>query len=274
METNLSTPKKIARDITKWIKSYADDNGIQSLVVGVSGGVDSALVSTLCSITGITTFVISMPIHQEPEQLQRARNHMDSLSASFPNVRKIEVDLSSVFTSFEKIINQSDPIPFCEIGFANSKSRIRMTTLYQIASAHDGIVVGTGNKVEDFGVGFFTKYGDGGVDISPIGDLTKTQVWAMAKELGISSEILNAVPTDGLWDDSRTDEQQMGASYPELEWVMKHRNLEGVGSGGTAGYCSVSDEGLSERELEVLAIYDKYHTANSHKFEPIPVFRL
>lgn len=268
METNLSTPKEIAKDIVKWIKSYADDNGIQSLVVGVSGGVDSALVSTLCCKTGINTIVVSMPIYQEGNQLTRARDHMSSLVSKFSNAKKIEIDLSDVFTKFEESIDGSDPdpIPFSEIGFANSRSRLRMTTLYQIASAHDGIVVGTGNKVEDFGVGFFTKYGDGGVDISPIADLTKTQVWQLAKALGVSAEIVEAEPTDGLWGDDRCDEDQIGASYEELEWAM-----EALRVGQTLGEFKGL---LSKRQDKVIEIYLDFHNRNHHKMIPIPTYRL
>jgi NAD+ synthase len=240
--------------IVEWIKDYADSNGISSLVVGVSGGIDSALVSTLCAKTGIPTHCVLMPIHQDPSHTQRGLNHVRWLQSNHELVGLHEFDLTEVYDKFvENMGYASSPL-----GFANSRARLRMTTLYQLAQTVNGLVVGTGNKVEDFGVGFYTKYGDGGVDISPIADLMKTEVYGLARELGINQEILDAQPTDGLWGDNRNDEDQIGATYPELEWAMNY-------TGNTTH--------LSERELEVLKIYYDFHNKNKHKMEPIPVFK-
>lgn len=212
--------KIIIKGIVNWIKKYCNKNKINSLVIGISGGIDSALVSTLCAMTGLKTYIVSMPISQEPNQLARARNHGKWLNDNFKNTIFVEKNLTNSFNEFKKNFNDFN----ADISFANSKSRLRMICLYQIAGSVNGIVVGTGNKVEDFGVGFYTKYGDGGVDISPIGDLTKTQVRQIAKNLNILEEILQAKPTDGLWEDNRSDEDQIGASYEELEWVMENKN--------------------------------------------------
>jgi NAD+ synthase len=233
---------------------------MKSLVVGVSGGVDSGLVSTLCAMTGLPTFAVSMPIRQAEDQLQRARAHVKDLVEKFDNVSEIEIDLTTSFSAFEKEMT-SYPLPLdSPLGFANSRSRFRMMTLYQIASSFQGLVVGTGNKVEDFGVGFYTKYGDGGVDISPIADLYKSEVREMAKLLNIIPEIVSAIPTDGLWEDGRNDEDQIGASYEELEWAMSY--LE-----------SKSELLLTERQKEVLKVYTEFHTKNLHKMISIPIFR-
>lgn len=240
--------------IIKWIKNYVFENKLSSLVIGVSGGVDSGLVSTLCAKTNLPTYVISMPIYQESKQLERARNHCKWLVDNFNNVKFIEKDLSITFDTFKNLfVNDYNK----DLAFANSKSRLRMITLYQIAASTNGIVVGTGNKVEDFGVGFYTKYGDGGVDISPIADLTKTQVRQMAKLLNISDYIVNAIPTDGLWEDDRTDENQIGASYEELEWAMNFKE----------------NENTTDRQKEVLNIFKKFNTQNKHKMLPIPIFK-
>lgn len=242
------------KDIVKWIKDYAEPKGL-SLVVGVSGGVDSALVSTLCAETGLKTYVVSMPIHQKMDQLERARKHIDCLCERYTNVHSLEYDLTSVFDGFVSVFGHDMR---SHLSLANSRSRLRMATLYQVSGNVNGIVVGTGNKVEDFGVGFFTKYGDGGVDISPIADLTKTEVREMASRLGVSLEIVEASPTDGLWEDDRTDEDQIGASYEELEWAM---DFEGDGSV------------LVGRQAEVLAIYRRLHAANLHKMVAVPVWK-
>lgn len=247
---------KLGNDIVEWINNYAINANMKSLVIGVSGGVDSGLVSTLCARTGLRTIAVSMPIDQEANQLKRARNHCHWLDNNFANVQTFEINLSQTYDAFKDAITY--PKDFTtELGLANSKSRIRMVTLYQIASYRNGLVVGTGNKVEDFGVGFYTKYGDGGVDISPIADLTKSEVRNLAKELGIIDEIVNAVPTDGLWEDNRSDEDQIGASYEELEWAM---NYDG------------SYE-LTPRRAKVLEIYKKFNTQNKHKMVPIPTFK-
>ena len=203
-------------EISKWLKKYSNTSGVGRFVVGISGGIDSALVSTLCAESGYPTILVSMPIHQHQNELNRANNHIKWLETKYSNVSKITVDLTNLYDTFESLFDNTHGL-----ALANSRARLRMTTLYQIAQSNGALVVGTGNKVEDFGVGFFTKYGDGGVDISPIADLMKSEVRKMAKELGVNEEILNASPTDGLWGDSRTDEDQIGATYDELEWAMK-----------------------------------------------------
>jgi NAD+ synthase len=255
---------KLGNDIVEWINNYAINANIKSLVIGVSGGVDSGLVSTLCARTGLRTIAVSMPIDQESNQLKRARNHCNWLDNNFANVQTFEINLSQTYDVFKDAMTY--PKDFTNaLGLANSKSRLRMVTLYQIASYRNGLVVGTGNKVEDFGVGFYTKYGDGGVDISPIADLTKSEVRNLAKELGIIDEIVNAVPTDGLWEDNRSDEDQIGASYEELEWAMEFNELL-----QTHGY---KIEECTARELEVLKIYNKFNIQNKHKMVPIPTFK-
>jgi len=255
---------KLANNIVEWINNYAINANMKSLVIGVSGGVDSGLVSTLCARTGLRTIAVSMPIDQESNQLKRARNHCNWLDNNFSNVQTFEINLTPTYDVFKDAMRY--PKDFTtELGLANSKSRLRMVTLYQIASYRNGLVVGTGNKVEDFGVGFYTKYGDGGVDISPIADLTKSEVRNLAKELGIIDEIVNAVPTDGLWEDNRSDEDQIGASYEELEWAMEFNELL-----QTHGY---KIEECTARELEVLKIYKKFNTQNKHKMVPIPTFK-
>lgn len=245
----------MVKEIAKWISDYSRDNNLSPLIIGISGGIDSALVSTLCAITGIETLVVSLPIHQKDDQLSRARNHAKWLSSKYDNVTFIEKDLSHLFNNFISIFSEDE---ISNLSLANSRSRLRMVTLYQIAGSKGGIVVGTGNKVEDFGVGFFTKYGDGGVDISPIGDLTKTQVRNLSSELGIIEEIILAEPTDGLWENDRTDEQQLGATYKELERAME--------------FCG-DPLNLSGREKEVYEIYLKLHNQNSHKMVEIPRFK-
>ena len=246
----------MVKEIIKWIRDYSMDNNLSPLIIGISGGIDSALVSTLCAITGIETLVVSLPIHQKDDQLSRARNHAKWLSSKYDNVTFIEKDLSNLFNNFISLFSEDE---ISNLSLANSRSRLRMVTLYQIAGSKGGIVVGTGNKVEDFGVGFFTKYGDGGVDISPIGDLTKTQVRNLSSELGIIEEIILAEPTDGLWEEDRTDEQQLGATYEELEWAMNF-------SGRTSD--------LEGREKEIYEIYRKFNRINKHKMVEIPVFRI
>ena len=248
---------EIGTDISNWILDYASSNGISRLVVGVSGGIDSAVTSTLCARTGLGTMVLNMPIHQtDSPQYDLSNQHIEWLTSNWENVESHIIDLSETFDSFGKDMNSN----FSDLSLANSRARLRMTTLYNFASRLDGIVVGTGNKVEDFGVGFFTKYGDGGVDISPLADLYKSEVYALAESLGIIQEIQDAAPTDGLWNDGRTDEDQIGATYDELEWAMKEiANPSGD---------------ISIRQREVLQIYQRLHKANSHKMNPIPVFKM
>ncbi len=203
--------------ISNWIKNYADKNNF-ALVIGVSGGIDSAIVSTLCARTGIKTIVVSMPIRQNLKQHSLSLDHINWLKSKYNNVENYNINLDNVFNSFEEVMESFKS----ELAFANSRSRIRMLTLYQIAQSNNALVVGTGNKVEDFGIGFYTKYGDGGVDISPIADCTKTQVWEMGTYLNILKNIIEAKPTDGLWDDARDDESQIGLSYEQLEDAMKN----------------------------------------------------
>ena len=248
---------ELADEITAWIADYAKSNGISTLVIGVSGGIDSAVTSTLSAKTGLTTIVLNMPIHQDRKQNELSNKHISWLESNFDNVEGRLVDLTGTYDSFTEEMNEHD---LSSLSLANSRARLRMTTLYAIAGSTGGIVVGTGNKVEDFGVGFFTKYGDGGVDISPIADLMKSEVYEIAKALDIVEEIQQAAPTDGLWDDGRTDEEQIGATYAELEWAMRHEENP--------------SEDLTERQHRVLEIYRGFNKANSHKMNPIPIFEI
>ena len=248
---------ELADEITAWISDYAESNGISTLVIGVSGGIDSAVTSTLSAKTGLTTIVLNMPIHQDRKQNELSNKHISWLESNFDNVEGRLVDLTGTYDSFTDEMNEHD---LSSLSLANSRARLRMTTLYAIAGSTGGIVVGTGNKVEDFGVGFFTKYGDGGVDISPIADLMKSEVYEIAKALDIVEEIQQAAPTDGLWDDGRTDEEQIGATYAELEWAMRHEENP--------------SEDLTERQHRVLEIYRGFNKANSHKMNPIPIFEM
>jgi NAD+ synthase len=246
-------PKRITEYIIDWLRSYAVDSGMGGFVVGVSGGIDSALTSTLCAETGLPTILVSMPIHQSSSQLDRATDHISWLTTNYSNSTNYTVELSNTFDLFEKSLPNEI---VDELTMANSRARLRMAALYAFAGNKKYLVAGTGNKVEDFGVGFFTKYGDGGVDLSPIADLVKSEVGLCAEALGISKEIVNAKPTDGLWGDDRSDEDQLGASYPELEWAM---GFEG------------DESGLTLREKEVLSIYRRLNKANQHKMNPIPI---
>jgi NAD+ synthase len=242
------TPSEKTKFISNWIKTYVDQMPVkaQSLVVGISGGIDSSVSSTLSAMTGLKTIVLTMPIKQIENQHNLSLRHQEWLIKNFKNVEAHTINLDKLFESFSSTLNKFDN----EHGFANSRARLRMTTLYQVAAANKGIVVGTGNKVEDFGVGFYTKYGDGGVDISPIADCNKTDVWELGKELGILKEIIDAPPTDGLWDDGRTDEGQLGFKYEDLEDAMKNPN--------------------SPHRQE----YEKIRKENLHKMEPIPVCKI
>ena len=234
--------------ISNWIKSYVDEmpSKAQSLVIGISGGIDSSVSSTLSAMTGLKTIVLTMPIKQKENQHDLSLKHQEWLTKKFKNVEAHTISLDKLFETFSSTLNKFDN----EHGYANSRARLRMTTLYQVAAANKGIVVGTGNKVEDFGVGFYTKYGDGGVDISPIADCNKTEVWELGKELGILKEIIDAPPTDGLWDDGRTDEGQLGFNYSELEDAMSNPNSP-------------------HRDQ-----YEKIRNQNLHKMEPIPVCKI
>ena len=250
--------KTITDHIVQWLDAYLGKSGLSGFVIGVSGGIDSAVTSCLCAKTGKSVLALNMPIHQVKDQVSRSLAHIEWLKKKFNNVNGSDVELSPVFDQ----IKDSFPDTVQDgMTMANTRSRLRMLTLYAFASSHKMLVAGTGNKVEDFGVGFYTKYGDGGVDISPIADLTKTQVYALGKDLGIIEEILMAEPTDGLWEDNRTDESQIGASYSELEWAMQ--------------YLDSSQKGpLNERQKNIVAIYKKFHVANKHKMDPIPVCRI
>ena len=241
-------PSEKTKFISNWIKSYVDQmpSKAQSLVIGISGGIDSSVSSTLSAMTGIKTIVLTMPIRQNDDQHNLSLKHQEWLKKKFKNVEAHTINLDKLFDSFSSSLKGFDN----EHGFANSRARLRMTTLYQVAAANKGIVVGTGNKVEDFGVGFYTKYGDGGVDISPIADCNKTDIWELGKELGILKEIIDAPPTDGLWDDGRTDEGQLGFKYEDLEDAMKNPN--------------------SPHRQE----YEKIRKPNLHKMEPIPVCKI
>ena len=242
--------------IVTWLSEYCDKAGLNGFVVGVSGGIDSAVTSTLCAKTGKPVILLNMPIHQAPEQVALSSRHIEWLTKNFNQVKGVYIDLTQVFRGFEECL--PDDIQD-DLTMANTRSRMRMITLYSFASHHRMLVTGTGNKVEDFGVGFFTKYGDGGVDISPIADLLKSEVYDLGRELGIIDDILAAPPTDGLWTDNRTDENQIGASYTELEWAMQYES-----SGG-------DNNALDDRKKEILQIYRRFHKANRHKMTPIPV---
>ncbi len=253
---------RVATYITQWLKDYAQSAGSKGFVVGVSGGVDSATVSVLCARTGLDVLVITMPIHQEASQLKRATNHINWLHEHFQNVRSLSVDLTDVFDSLVSAFNADTSDSLTSLSLANTRSRLRMLTLYYHAQIFGLLVAGTGNKVEDFGVGFYTKYGDGGVDLSPIADLMKSEVYSLARYLGINSEIIEAEPTDGLWHDNRTDEQQLGASYEQMEWAMKMSEK---------GFKADDFEGEQKKWME---IYESHHRRNRHKMIPIPVCKI
>lgn len=251
--------KQVIDHIVDWLKDYASNAKMNGFVVGISGGVDSAVVSALCAKTGLRTLCVELPIHQAQDQVTRAQQHIEGLKKKFANVTDVEVDLTETFDTFSGAVPKAEESPNLHLSLANVRARLRMTALYYFAGLHNYLVAGTGNKVEDFGVGFFTKYGDGGVDLSPIADLMKSEVYEIAKELGVLESIVTAAPTDGLFGDSRSDEDQIGASYDELEWAMKKAE-EGK-----------NEEDFSGREKEVFRIYQMRHRANLHKMVPIPV---
>ena len=251
--------EKVVNHIVNWLKDYATNAGMHGFVIGISGGIDSAVTSALCAKTGLRTLCIEMPIHQHKNQVTRAQQHISWLKTHYANVSNLEVNLSSVFENFKQVVPEVEASETLELSLANTRARLRMSTLYYFAGLHSYLVAGTGNKVEDFGVGFYTKYGDGGVDLSPIADLMKTEVYEIAKFLGVTQEIIEALPTDGLYGDSRSDEDQIGASYPELEWAMK-----AVEDGKSA-------EDFEGRKRKVFTIYERRHRANSHKMKPIPI---
>jgi NAD+ synthase len=254
--------RKVIDHIVTWLDTYLTTSGLAGFCIGVSGGIDSAVTSTLCAKTGHPVMVLNMPIHQDPGQVSRASVHNAWLKKKYPNVTPKDLDLTTVFDS----IQSHFPSDIQDgLTMANTRSRLRMLTLYAFAGHHRLLVTGTGNKVEDFGVGFYTKYGDGGVDISPIADLMKSEVYAIGRELGISDEILTALPTDGLWEDNRTDESQIGAGYDELEWAMSYIALSEK---------EKKDRALTDRQTQVLALFEKLHGANRHKMDPIPVCKI
>lgn len=245
--------------IVAWLSDYCDEAAQRGFVVGVSGGIDSAVTAALCARTGKTTLLLNMPIQQAPAQFELSTRHIEALTGRHPNAEALATDLTPVFKALSETLPEAIQDP---LTMANARARLRMLTLYAFAGHRQCLVAGTGNKVEDFGVGFFTKYGDGGVDISPIADLTKTQVYALGRALDVNEAILAAPPTDGLWADNRTDEDQIGASYEELEWAM------------TVPPGTTELPGMTERQREVLGIYRRLHAANQHKMAAIPVFKL
>ena len=246
----MKSPEKVVNHITQWLANYLEDAKMEGFVVGISGGIDSALTSTLCAITAKPVLCIEMPIKQGDDQLSRSAQHIEWLKQNYPNVSSLKLTLDSVFDSFCGILPQSENKEAHELSLANTRARLRMTSLYYFAALNRYLVCGTGNKVEDFGVGFYTKYGDGGVDISPIADCNKSEVWEIGKSINILQEIIDAAPTDGLWDDGRTDEGQLGLKYEELEEAMNNVN-------------SINREK-----------YEKIRKINLHKMEPIPVCKI
>lgn len=254
MQTN-----KIINHIVDWLKDYATKAGVKGYIIGVSGGVDSGVVSTLCAMTGLDLLMLEMPIRQKEDQVNRAWEHMNDITARFPNAKAMSINLTpafeELFTTFKADETESTNE---KLALANTRSRLRMLTLYYYGQINGLLVCGTGNKVEDFGIGFYTKYGDGGVDVSPIADLYKTEVYALAKALNLVESIQNAIPTDGLWDTERTDEQQIGATYPELEKIQKEWGKK-------------TEANYKGRDLEVYKIFARMHKAAQHKINPIPV---
>jgi len=260
--SNTFPVEKINQHIVKWLLDYATNAKVKGFVVGISGGIDSALTSSLCAQTGLPTLCVEMPIHQAESHVNRANEHINQLKKRFPNVFNERTDLTPIFESFRSQVPSSENEAVLHLTLANTRARLRMTTLYYFAGLHSFLVAGTGNKVEDFGVGFYTKYGDGGVDISPIADLVKSEVRLLATYLQVPESILKAKPTDGLFGDDRSDEDQIGANYDELEWVMAQ-----IENGKTI-------EDFSGREAQIFSIYKRLNTANQHKMNPIPVCKI
>lgn len=249
---------KVIDYIVAWLDNYCEQSGLEGFVIGVSGGIDSAVTSTLCARTGRSVRPLNMPIYQDRIQLSRSSRHIAWLEKNFANVEGIHIDLTSPFQALEKTFPREVQDG---LTMANTRSRLRMATLYAFATHYRMLVAGTGNKVEDFGVGFYTKYGDGGVDISPIADLMKSEVYALGASLQVMEDILEAPPTDGLWEDNRTDEHQIGATYAELEWAMQQEK-------------ELAADELTPRQNEVLSIYREFHRVNRHKMDPIPVLKI
>lgn len=251
--------EKVVNYIVNWLKDYATNAGVNGFVIGISGGIDSAVTSTLCAKTGLNVLCIEMPIHQAESHVTRAQEHIAELKKRFDNVDNTRTDLTPVFEEFKTEVFFDGDQATIDMALANTRARLRMTTLYYYAGLYKLLVAGTGNKVEDFGVGFYTKYGDGGVDLSPIADLLKSEVYKLGEFLDVPDSIMKAAPSDGLFGDTRSDEDQIGASYPELEWAMKMHD-----AGKT-----VSD--FSGREQDVFKIYKRFNSANKHKMIPIPI---
>ncbi len=251
--------EKVTQYIVQWLKDYAERAGVAGYVVGVSGGIDSAVTSTLCAMTGLKTLCVEMPIHQHKDHVTRAQEHIKQLGDRFTNVNDVHSDLTPVFDQFVDAMPQVDNSDLVDLTLGNTRARLRMTTLYYHAGVNKLLVAGTGNKVEDFGVGFFTKYGDGGVDVSPIADLLKSQVYEIGKYVNVPESIIKAAPSDGLYGAERTDEQQIGASYDELEWAMEQVQKDR----------RTTD--FKGRKAEVMRIFSDYNRRNQHKMTPIPV---
>jgi NAD+ synthase len=251
--------EKVVNHIVEWLKEYATNASVKGFVIGISGGIDSAVTSTLCAKTGFPVLCVEMPIHQGFNQLNRAKEHIAQLKERFDDINSMEINLTSTFEEFKTVLPLDLEKTAVEVSLANTRARLRMSTLYYLAGVHGYLVAGTGNKVEDFGVGFYTKYGDGGVDLSPIADLMKSEVYQIAKVLGVPDSIQVAKPTDGLFGDSRTDEDQIGASYNELEWAMTQNDN---------GKTTTDFEG---REKIAFDIFKQRNNANKHKMDPIPV---
>lgn len=253
---------KLISEIADWLATYKENSRTSGFVIGVSGGIDSAVASTLCATTGLPTLGVSLPIHQSDSEFSRATEHLNWLKENFDNVSVAEMDLSETFDSFKDSAPTSENKDLEDLSFANVRSRLRMVALYHYAQINGYLVVGTGNKIEDFGIGFYTKYGDGGVDINPLADLWKSEVYKIARELKLPQSIVDAAPTDGLFGDSRTDEEQIGATYDELEWAM-HAFEQGKDPDSFVG-----------RRKEVMEIFTQRHRANQHKMKPIPYFKV
>ena len=258
----MKTPEKVVNHIVEWLKDYLKNSRMKGFVVGVSGGIDSAVTSSLCSLTNAPVLCLEMEIHQDPSQVSRAQKHIDWLEGKFDNVSHHNISLTGVFDGFVNGLPKTDMKEEQLLSLANTRARLRMTTLYYFAALHRYLVAGTGNKVEDFGVGFYTKYGDVGVDLSPVADLLKSQVYEVAESLGVIQEIQKAAPTDGLWSDNRTDEDQIGTNYNNLEWAMEEllRNP--------------SLKELNQNQLNIIEIYVNFNRQNQHKMNPIPVCQI
>ena len=258
----MKSEEKVVRHIVNWLKNYKENSKMKGFVIGVSGGIDSAVTSTLCAMTGIPVLCLEMEIRQQKKQISDALNHISWLKEKYRNVTHHSISLTSVFENFIEKLPQTEKSEKKLLSLANTRSRLRMTTLYYFSTLNQFLVVGTGNKVEDFGVGFYTKYGDGGVDLSPIADLLKSQVYMIAKYLNIDKSILNALPTDGLWDDGRSDIDQLGINYNQIEWAMnKIENNHDL-------------KKMTNEELDIIEIYTKYNQKNEHKMKPIPVCKI